>query len=51
MASGKDTVATASSEAEKIKINFASVEDLQKLPYVGKKTAEKKTQSMHFLLC
>jgi 3-methyladenine DNA glycosylase/8-oxoguanine DNA glycosylase len=44
MASGKDANTTTSMQADKIKINFASVEDLQKLPTVGKKTAEKINQ-------
>jgi DNA uptake protein ComE-like DNA-binding protein len=41
MASENDANVTASIKADKVKINFASVEELQKLPTVGKKTAEK----------
>jgi hypothetical protein len=44
MASGKDADTTTSMQVDKIKINFASVEDLQKLPTVGNKTAEKINQ-------
>jgi DNA uptake protein ComE-like DNA-binding protein len=42
MASKNDANVTAFIKADNVKINFASVEELQKLPTVGKKTAEKK---------